>query len=325
MIPPIAPSLLHANPKFEVLRARMLKDVLDFDASTRSLNNIYDGNREKLDSHRQNEARNRILCSTLFASGVSDEVPSDLQHLIVSIASYISEAAESGLTFDEHDLMQKDAEIFTSSIVEIAQGVSRKLVSDEKLLSSIAVLAPTRSQHSARFPSELPLDLQSSVENLITRPRTLRSEALPTARYETINVLISLLINHAEYLQNLIRHLEQRKYGAESRHLIARAQFLSTIAQGLEGKTKTLYLEEKRDLYSPQLRQKLVVQAEKLRQEDRDMELRRLNLEAALAEYEDVGGEIMRALGNRYGEIEERLKEVKKDVETLEAKRTPAG
>jgi chromosome segregation ATPase len=325
MIPPIAPSLLHANPKFEVLHARLLKDVLDFDASTRSLNNVYDSDREKLDSHRQNEARNRILCSTLFASGTSDEIPSDLQHLILSIASYISEAAEAGLTLVEHDLMQEDAEIFTSSINEIAQGVSRKLVSDEKLLSSIAALAPARSQHSGRLPSELPLDLQSSVDNLITRPRTLRNEALPAARYETINALISLLKTHAEYLQKLIRHLERRKYGAEGRHFIARTQFLSTVAQGLEGKTKTWYLEEKRDLYSLQLRQKLLVQAEKLRQEDRDMELRRQNLEAALAEYEDVGGEVMRALGDRYGEIEERLKEVKKDVETLEAKRTPAG
>jgi chromosome segregation ATPase len=321
MIPPVAPSLLHANPKFEILHARLLKDVLDFDASTRSLNTIYDSNHEFLDSHRANEAGNRILCSSLFTSGASDELPPDLQRLIISIASYVSEAAASGLTLDEHDLMQEDVESFESRVSEVAQGVSSKLVSDEKLLSSIAGLAPTF--HRTQLPSERSLDLSSSVDGLIGRLRTLRNEALPAARYESIYTLITLLNSNAEYLQHLIRHLEQRKYGAEGRHLIARAHFLSTVAQGLEGKTKTMYLEQKRDLYSPQLREKLAHQADKLRQEDRDLELRRQDLEAALAEYEDVGGDVMRALGERYGQIEERLEEVKKDVENLEAKRAP--
>lgn len=330
MIPPVAPVVLAANPKFEKLHAHLTEKVLDVDGSTRSLNALYETNRSHLKAHRIRQAENRILCASLLATATATDLSSDLGDLVVLIASYIATAAELGLTADEQGLMREDVRVFRSRIDEVAVCVSQRLAKDETTMKSIVAWAPMEAD-ALRDPvstSSVPRkasDLSSVAGRLVSNVRRFQSEDVPSARYDAINALSVLLASHAEYMHHLIRYLEQRKHGAEARHLIARAQFLAAVASGLEGKTETVYLERRRDLYSPQLRDKLALEAEKLRREEEGIEMRRRELEVALGEYEDVGGDVMRTLGRRYREIERELEGVKMDVEGLRTQQESGG
>jgi hypothetical protein len=331
MIPPVAPTLLASNPKFEKVHQHLTKNVLAVDASTRTINASHEAISAQLDARRVQEAEDRILSASLFELCGSAELPLELRDLVLIIGSYISDTGKLGLTEKDHGLMKDDADILRSRIGEIANALSQSLMLQYDTLTSVASTAsdsasasqiPTRdARHlSSTFRSDSS-DLKSLVQTLTSDIQHLRRQAVPSAQYDASNVLSTVLKSQAQYLQHLIRHLEQRKHGAEARHLVARAQFLSTVAQGLDAKSKATYLEQRRDVYSPQLRQELADRMGQLEEEEEMIAQRRRSVQAALHEYDVVGGDVMRTLGKRYGDIEKDLEEVKKDVEHLRKQR----
>ena len=327
MIPPIAPALLASNPKFEKLHLHLITNALDPDASTTAPNATRQSVTEQLQLQRIHAAEDSILTASLYQICTSEEFPKDLHDLVLIIASYVSDAGRLGLTKYEHELMSEDMQAVRERAVEVAEALVRSLSSKHETLASVAYSAKEASstsripKHDARYMASgsqaRSSDLRFQIYKLTSSIDRLRTQTLPSARYEVTNCLISLLRSQAQHLQHLIRHLEQRKHGAEARHLIARSQFLSTVAQGLEAKTKVTYLEQRRDTYSPQLRQKLASKMNELDEEEVTLAARRRDLQAALDEYEDLGGDVMRKLGKKYAEVEEEIEEVKRDVERL--------
>jgi hypothetical protein len=331
MIPPVPPNVLVANPKFEKLHQHLIKDVLDTDASTRSTNATHKTVSEQLRAHRARIAEDRILTTSLFNLCTSEDLPRDLRNLIVVIASYISDASQlTSLTADEHDLMKDDADSFLARINEIATLLEKDLKAKHDTLTSVVNAAndlpPTSTiQHSGTTSTlstskQDPLNLPSQISDLASTITNLLTHVLPSAQIDTTNTLISLLKSQASYMQHIIRHLEQVKHGAEARHLVSRAMFLATVAQGIEAKSKLAYLEEWRDVYSPDLRELLKRRMGEIEAEGGRVEERRRVLQAALREYEAVAGGagVMRSLGKRLGEVEGEIEGVKRDVERLE-------
>ena len=327
MIPPVAPADLVSNPKFEKVHQHIAQNLLDTDASTKSVNASYQPASEQLHTQRISVAEDRILIASLLELCSSEDLPHDLQDLILIIATYISDANILALSDLEHKLISGDAQVFRSRLSEVVEPLAKFLNSQHDILASTA-----SSANKGAYTSKIPngdakyrfhdsqahhIGLSSQIDTLVSKVQRLRDQAAPSAQVEATNSLISLLKSQAHYLQHLIRHLEQRKHGAEARHLVARAQFLSSVAQGLEAKTKVTYLEERRDVYSPQLRQRLANRMSELEEEEGKIAVRGRKLQAALDEYEDAGGDALRVLGRRYGEIEHDIEEVKRDVETL--------
>lgn len=315
MIPPVAPSVLASNPTFEKVHQHLTKQVLNINASTRSINASHEAVAAQLSARRVEEAEDRILSASLLESHHSAELPLEAHELILVIFSYISDTGQLGLTEEEHSLMKRDADDFRSRIGDIANAVSQHLTSEYETLASIASTSCETTSAQRRLP-DLP-DLKILVHSLRSEIQYHRKKALPSAQYDAINALIALLNSQAQHLQQLIHHLEQRKHGAEARHLIARAQFLSTVAQGLESKSQATYLEHRRDVYTPKLRQELAEQIYQLEEEEQIIAQRRQNVEAAIHECEVVGGDVMKTLGKRYGEIEKEIEEIKRDMELL--------
>ena len=327
MIPPVAPAVLNSNPHFEKVHKHIVDNLLDSDASTKAITESHKSTSEGLHAHRVSTAEDRILTASLFDLCSSDDLPRDLRDLILVTASYISDGSKLGLAGEEHDLMSGDAQAFRTRLDEITTALTTTLRSQCATLASIASAAD-EVDHASKIPirgsrpiaynstSRQP-ELTAQVDLLLAKSQQVRSEAIHSAQYDASNTLILLLKSQSQYLQHMIRHLEQRKHGAEARHLVARAQFLSTVAQGLQAKTKTTYLEQRRGLYSPQLRQNLASKMIELEDEEEKMSDRKRNLQAALNEYEDAGGEVMRTLGKRYGEMEKEIEEVKRDIERL--------
>lgn len=327
MIPPVPPALLASNPKFEKLHQHLIQSAVDLDASTIALNASRQCITDQLQLQRVHAAEDRILTASLYEMCTSEDLPKDLRDLIFVIASYVADAGKLGLTNDEHAMMREDVQPFRLSLDETSEALGRSLSSKHEALASVAALATEAlstsriPRHDARCISSYsqahPPDLSSQIGMLTSSVNHLRTQRLPSAQYEATNSLILLLRSQAQYLRHLIRYLEQRKHGAEARHLVARAQFLSTVAQGLEAKTKVTYLEQRRDIYSPQLRQKLASKMNELDEEEVTLVARRRDLQAALDEYEDAGGDVMRKLGKKYAEVEDEIEEVKRDVKRL--------
>jgi hypothetical protein len=331
MIPPVAPAVLVSNPKFEKAHQHLTENMLDVDASTKAANASQKPTDDLLHAERSQIAEHGLLIASMFEICGSDDVPKELRDLVLLIASYISDSRMLGLTRDEHALMTGDTEYFRRRIDEIAEALTKKLNQQYDVLAKVVSAAndslqSTRiSSRDARYvatSSRDPTDLGTLTESLTTQIQRLRSQTLPSAQHKTGNALISLLKSQTEHIQCLIRHLEQRRHGAEARHLVTRAQFLSAVAQGLEAKTRVAYLEQRRDVYSPQLRLELASKMRELEEEEDVILERRRKLQAALDEYEFAGGDVLRTLGGRYGEIGNEIEEVKGDLERLEKQRT---
>ena len=316
MIPPIAPSSLSANTNFARLHQHLCKHVLGPDASTRQLNGQHESTEERLRARRSDLAQNRLLMSALFQIVSHDSLPKDLQDVVLVVASYIADAARLGLSDEEHQLIREDVTAFQRRLVQVTTALSVYVKDQSRVVTSIAS-ETTHSQQSEIHSRAHSGDLSLLIESQISHLQQLKDHDLPKSLYETTNSLISLLQDQSDHLQLLIRHLEQRKHGSDARHLTAHAQFLSTVAQGLEAKAKVTYLERRRDLYSPELRQALFKQSRALEKEDDKLKKRTKELQTALKEYEDAGGEVMSTLGRTYGDVEREIDEVKRDVYQL--------
>ncbi len=327
MIPPVAPALSASNPRFEKLYQHLLNHALDHDASTTAINVPNQINTEQLQVQRVHAAEDRLLIASLFELYNSEELSKDLRDLILIIASYVNDASKLSLTGCEHDLMREDVRAFRGRLNEIAEALAPNLSSKHETFAVIASSAcddkstskmPTADDQYMPSSSRVhPSDLSSHINTLTSGIDRFQTRTLPSAQYDATNSLVLLLRSQAQHLQHLIRHLELRKRGAEARRLVARAQFLSTVAKGLEAKTKVTYLERRQDVYSPQLRQKLKDRVRRFDEEEASIAVRRRDLQAALNEYEVAGGEVMRTLGKKYAEIENAIGEVQGDVERL--------
>ena len=316
MIPPIAPSTFFANPNFAKLHRHLRKHILDPDASTRQLNGSRESRIEHLHARRVDLVQDRLLNSALFQIACDDSLPSDLQDVVLVVASYIADAAKLGLSDDEHQLMRDDVAAFQERLEEVTSALLVHLKDQGRVITSIAseAVSSQQSQTLTRTDSK---DLSLLIGSQVSHSQQLKDHDLPKLLRETTNSLINLLTAQSDHLQLLIRHLEQRKHGSDARHLTAHAQFLSTVARGLEAKTKVTYLERRRDLYSPDLRQALSEQSRALDEEDVDLRERTNELDIALREYEEAGGEVMSTLGKKYGDLEREIEEVKSDINQL--------
>ena len=325
MMPPVAPAILASNPKFAKVHEHLTKHLLNDDASTATSDASRQATLDKLTSQRVQVAEHHLLTNALFRICVAEGVPDDLRDLVLVVAGYICDSGGLSVSEEEHELMREDVQAFKVRIGDVARELGRDLREEYETLNSIANAAPDglqmhdtkRSRITARDSSA---SLESITDDLKSTIANLRSHVIPAAQYSSTTALTSLLQSQSQHLQHLIRNLEQRTHGAEARHVIARAQFLSTVAQGLEAKTKVTYLERRRDVYSLEMREGLKKRMRELDEEERGVEERKMMLEGTLEEYEDVGGEVMRALGRRYAEIEREVEEVRGDIEGLRGK-----
>ena len=320
MIPPVAPALFAANPKFAKLHQHLINNALDADASTTALNASRQPTIQQLQLRRVRTAEYRIVTASLYELYAAEGLPKEL---LLIIASYVSDADKLGLTKIEHDLMSEDVRAFSERLDEVVEALVPILRAKHELLACIASQAHDASStskilgHTPSSSKALPPDLSSQIDNLTSSIDRLRTQSLPSIQYEATNSLVSLTRSQCQLLQHLIRHLEQRKHRAEARHLVARSHFLSSVAQGLEAKSRVTYLEQRRDVYSSQLRQNLTSKMDELNEEEVSLAARRRDLQAALDEYEDAGGDVMRKLGKKYAEVENEIEAVKRDVQRL--------
>ncbi|ETN37974.1 uncharacterized protein HMPREF1541_07597 [Cyphellophora europaea CBS 101466] len=337
MIPPATQSLLSANPQFANLHKTLTTKVLDLDASTRTTNSTHAPVAAQLNQHRVRVARDRILLGTLACLAADetdiddvhndydsddDTLPQPLRDLLALMVEYIplsqSRSGGGGGDGPEDDLLAPDLHAFRRDLPRIARATAAVLARQHRRLVAAAAAVAAGSGGRAGGGQGEERDLATLLAAQTARLQTLRQREVPAALRAATDALLVLLRAQSEEVQRAVRDLEQRKHGAESRHVQARAAFLAGVAVGLERKCRVEELEWRRDgLGGKAVQERLLGRVGELEREGRELEGRWREVDGALKEYEVVGGEVMLRLGRRYAAVEAELEGVKADVERL--------
>lgn len=315
MIPPIDPTLLEANPQFAFLYKHVTTQLLNHDASTRSISLSHDPVAKRLRQHHVQAAKYDILRRSLYSFTVDENLPSELIELVLSMATYLSEAPTMNLSPEAHDLMVPEVEEFQDNLEAIAPLLSKHIQEQRDSLLPLAVTSssPAKPTRSTSSPS-----LASNISPRLISLHTLQTQTLPTNNTALSNTLSTLLRAHTTHLAALIRHLELHTHGAQSRHTHARATYLSTVAAGLEAKVQILALQARHAVYTPTVQRALVSYSSHLRDYREKLREREEMVKRELDLYEDVGGDGLKECVRRYGTVAKEIEVVKGEIARLE-------
>jgi diphthamide biosynthesis protein 3 len=322
MIPPIAPTLLEANPQFAFLYKHVTTQLLNPDASTRSISLSHDPVAKRLRQHHVQAAKYDILRRSLYSFTADESLSSELVELALNIATYLSEAPTMNLGPEAHDFMVPEVEEFQDNLDTIAPLLSKHIQEQRDSLLPLTVTSssPTKPVKSTSSPS-----LASTLSTRLTSLHALQTQTLPTTNTALSNTLSTLLHAHTAHLAALIRHLELHTHGTQSRHTHARAAYLSTVAAGLEAKVQTLALQARHAVYTPTVQHALVSYSSHLRDFRERLREREEMVKRELDLYEDVGGDGLKECARRYGTVVKEIEVVKGEIARLEGERRVPG
>jgi diphthamide biosynthesis protein 3 len=322
MLPPVDPTLLETNPQFAFLYKHVTTQLLNPDASTRSISLSHDPVAKRLRQHHVQAAKYDILRRSLYSFTVDESLQSELVRLVLNIATYLSEAPAMNLRPEAHDLMVSEVEEFQDNLGTIAPLLSKHIQEQRDSLLPLTVTStlPAKPTRSTPSPS-----LASNLSTRLTSLHTLQTQALPINNTALSNTLSSLLHAHTAYLAAVIRHLELHTHGTQSRHTHARATYLSTVAAGLEAKVQILALQARHAVYTPTVQRALVSYSSHLRDFREKLRKREEMVQRELDLYEDVGGDGLKECARRYGAIAKEIEVIKSEIARLEGEQRVPG
>jgi len=305
MIPPIAPSVLTANPQFALLHKQLTAQLLNRDASTKSTSIQHEPVATKLKQYHIQAAQRAILKRSLYNIVADESLPSGLIELVLTIATYLTSAPNMNLSREAHDLMAPEVESFHENLAILAPILSQHVQHERDSLLPLASTSTSPSLLSAALTAR------------VTTLQTLHTTTIPTATFTLSNTLSALLSTHTTHLSTLIRHLELHTHGTLSRHTSARAAYLSTVAAGLDAKLRILALQARQAIYTPAVQRALTAYSAHLRDYRSRLRDREEMLRQELALYDDVGGEGLKECARRYGVVEREVEVVKGEIARL--------
>src|SRR5271154_2843205 len=176
MIPPIAPTLLEANPQFAFLYKHVTTQLLNPDASTRSISFSHDPVAKRLRQHHVQVAKHDILRRSLYSFTADESLPSDLVELVLNIATYLSEAPTMNLSREAHDFMVPEVEEFQDNLDTIAPLLSKHI--QEQRDSFLPLTVP--SSELTKPVKSTPPSLASTLSTRLTGLHALQTQTLPT-------------------------------------------------------------------------------------------------------------------------------------------------
>jgi diphthamide biosynthesis protein 3 len=322
MIPPIDLTLLEANPQFAFLYKHVTTQLLNPDASTRSISTSHDPVAKRLRQHHVQAAKYDILRRSLYSLTVDESLPSELMELVLNIATYLSEAPTMNLSPEAHNLMVPEVEEFQDNLDTVAPLLSKHI---QVQRDSLLPLTGTSSSPTKPIKSTSPASLASTLSTRLASLHAFQTQTLPATNTALSNTLSTLLHAHTTHLGALIRHLELHTHGTQSRHTHTCATYLSAVAAGLEAKVQILALQARHAIYTPTVQRALVSYSSHLRDFQEKLREREEMVKSELDLYEDGGGDGLRECAKRYGAVAKEIEVVKGEIARLEGERRVPG
>ncbi|KAF7588071.1 hypothetical protein BBP40_006209 [Aspergillus hancockii] len=273
MIPPCDPAILENNPQFKRLYQNLTTDLLNPDASTcandaqPARKAVCEANSrplalKELKNCRTRHAKQQIKKQTLreLAFDHDNELPDEIRDTIIIISLYLdSSPSQLALDDDDHDgadalsLLAPDIDTFYSELPTLIPHFSTALSSALRDLRLIANAGDPSSSQSTEFSRpctsarqammRVPVSLSSQLEDRLRNLRQKQLSELPAVRFRMAATAAEVLATRAAVLERTVMLLERAKHGALARATKAKAEHLLTVAQGVEGKLKYVWLQ----------------------------------------------------------------------------------
>lgn len=157
-------------------------------------------------------------------------------------------------------------------------------------------------------------DLASRIENLQTSVDTARS-GTTTCRLSLTQEATKLHDLYRQIIEASIRILEQTIHGSVARGTKAKADYLATVAEGMNKKLGVQYGQLMSQLYSSNVQEALASRRQELDTELKAAKRKVREAEQQLDEYHSAGG--MENLAKEYAEIMRETQRVKAEVDSL--------
>lgn len=326
MIPPIVPSVLAVNPQFALIQKQLTTQFLNPDASTKSASTEYEPTAKKLRQHHVQAAQHDILKQKLHSLIRDDTLPPEVLDLVIIIATYVSEAPKMTLSPEAYDLMAPEVEDFHDNLDILSPILSSHIQREVDALLPLASTPPSRltsTSTSNLVTSSKPL--ATTLTGRLSRLSIVRTSTLPSSITQLTITLSNLLTTHTAHLSSLIRHLELHTHGTHSRHINARATYLSSVAAGLDAKLRSLDLQRQHALYTPAVQRALSAYAGHLHDVRSGLRKREQLVKRELALYDEVGGQGLRDYAKRYAAVGREIEVVRAEIARLESEDSEKG
>ncbi|PGH27281.1 hypothetical protein AJ80_00991 [Polytolypa hystricis UAMH7299] len=361
MLPSCDPSTLSDNPQFKAVHQQLTTTLLNPDGSTRALEADLSRRavETELKKLQIRAVKRQILRSSLtrVAHDPKYGLPDELRDLVTIILLYPH--SRDSLQHDNKDvlsLLAPDLETFQTRIPAIVPGISNALSADITHLRAIANAGPSdtdktnlplssRSTTSKRGgggggggdeqnrprnrlrplslkPSANTLSLSTQLSNRVRGLRDAQLRDLPTARRTMAGTAASVLATHAQIMERMIHILERTKHGALARAGKARAEHLSKVAEGIDGKVTIMKREILSAIYTPETTATLTNYRDHLGDTRLRLEGRKKNAVRALEEYGAADSQAgypgaMTDIARRYGALIKEIEGVKMEIRRL--------
>lgn len=277
---------------------------------------------QTLRTHRQRVTKTEILRTALTTFPLTSQnppLPPDLIELILLLSLQLS--SSNHLTQPSLALLNSSPPY--TSLQDYTPRISTLLSAhlQSQALALTRLLHPTTNSSflHRKIPNLGPAitALQSSISE--------KKSALEAQRLALVPLTVRVLEAYRAGIELIIRILEQYKHGQLARHVKSKSEFLSLEAQQLSFDTKILHQNALGAIYTPEVVQALRNYSEHLRDGRARLEQRQRDAERELERYGvgRQGGEgkekVMREIARVYGEMQGQIKEVKRDLERLNA------
>ncbi|KZF19938.1 hypothetical protein L228DRAFT_31640 [Xylona heveae TC161] len=313
MLPPIDASVLEKNPQFAQFHKQLSLSILNSDGSTKqSAERKKASNtpsQEKLAAFQLYSARLRLLrCSLSEITCRVEELPEELLEVIEIISAQLN----TPYFPSDWEILQEDVIYFEDHIKSIGKVVSDHLTSTALQLSKIIHCTDNVPAKSARsLISSLPQELATRRAETLEKQESLLSQRLALGQ-----LACRILEAHKEYLETIIRFLEQSKHGNFSRGLKAQAEHLAALADIMDGKLQILESDAISQIYTPDVQSALCHYYNHLKDTITRLQQRRKTANEILGQYESAGPG-MNEIASKYGQFQKEIEAARADIQRL--------
>ncbi|KAM0719687.1 hypothetical protein Q7P37_003818 [Cladosporium fusiforme] len=305
MLPPVDPSILSANPKFEALYRDLCTNKLNPDGSS-----AFDQKAQKerdvfatdLRTARLEAAKRDVMRSELRSIAYrGDALPSELQEMVAITAATL----DGEVPDEDHDVVQD----YVDGLIENPSRVAAAI--EQNLNRNATLLAQTISPDSKPDHSQILLTLTE-----LNKSVTLYRSNIAATHLNITDESNQVHELYRQILASSIRLLEQTIHGSVSRASKAKAEYLAIVAEGMAKKLGMQYQQLMSQMYSGDIQEELRERSAEMSRDERNIRRKLENADDKLGQYRSGRG--MEGIANEYAEILGETARVRGDIAKLE-------
>ncbi|KAI9665746.1 MAG: hypothetical protein M1821_003680 [Bathelium mastoideum] len=305
MLPGVPSTVFRENPRFEALYENIVSSKLNVDGTSKqsATNNTKSKVVDELEAFRTEINKRQLVINGLQqVAQQAENIPPELLQVVELVAATL----DGRLADADPELLEDDIEYFEDNVDVVALTVS------ENLSNMLHQLMRMINASEAR-------DSKSLAHMIKQRQRTLPQayQDILDSRQRILSLACYILDAHITCLDHGIRILEQTIHGSVARGTRAQAEYLSTVAEGIRGKSQIAAQQIQTNLYTPELRHALQNYASQLESNIARLKRRESAAEDELAAYEEAG-DGMREIGRRFAEVKAEVEKVQAELRRLD-------